>query len=333
MFCPKCNSKLDDKEKFCKYCGANLLKMVQHTDCTVDGVSISEEDLLKSYVGFQYEKIVNNSFSFPTFLFSIYYTLYRKMWLISLIWFLFDIVISFIFDGYTCILIFLFVNAFIAVNFSNLYLQLVKKRVQKIKQNNNNKTNEDIINLCKKKGNTSILALILSLFTMLIFVIFTVVFFFAVELFSDIEVEDNNMTTNLLQYELPSGFSNTNEYFNNYQRFSYMSSTDYCTIKIKMKKNYQNKSLDDYFKTSIYSSLEDKVSDIESKKINGTNWNYVSISNSKSTRHYLATIKNRDIYEIEYSIYQDDTKYCTNNYEKFINSLDFTNTNKDFNSI
>lgn len=333
MFCPNCGSKLNDKEKFCKYCGTSLQDINNNTSHSMDDVSITEEDLVKSYVGNNYEKIADNSFSFPTFFFSTFYTLYRKMWLYSLLWFLFNCIIKVSFDEYTSMLIFVFINALIAVNFSKLYLQLVRKRVYRIKQNNKNMTNSEIMDLCKKKGNTSVLAPVVALLIMLSFIIFIIMIFFAVELFSAAEPQDNNMTTNLLQYDIPSGFSSVSEYSNNYQRFSYMSSTDYCAINIKMKKNYQNKSLEDYFKSSIYSSLEDKVSDITSKKINGTNWNYVSVSNNKSTKHYLATIKNRDIYEIEYSIYQDDTKYCTNNYEKFINSLDFTNTNKDFNSI
>ncbi len=333
MFCPNCGSKLEEKEKFCKYCGTSLSKIESDTDYTDIKANIDEEDLVKSYVGNHYDKIVNCGFSFPTFFFSIFYTLYRKMWLYSFLWIIFDFIVLMVFDFYTCILIFLFVNALLAVHFSNLYLKLARKRIQQIKQNNNSMSNEDILNLCKKKGGTSMVALILAIFMIIIFIIFAIGIYFAIELFSDTETPSNHITSNLLQYELPPGFSNTNEYSNQYQRFSYMSSTDYCAIHIKMKKNYQNKSLEDYFKSSIYSSLEDKVGDITTKNINGTNWNYVSISNQKSTKHYLATIKNKDIYEIEYSIYQDDTKYCTNNYEKFINSLDFTNTNKDFNSI
>lgn len=333
MFCPKCGSKLNDNEKFCKYCGTSLPGIHDSTNRVREEVRVTEEDLVKAYVGNQYEKIVNNNFSFPTFFFSIFYTLYRKMWFYSLLWFLFYCIVGIIFDKYTSILIFIFVNALVAVNFSNLYLRLVKMRVHKIEQNNGGMSNKEIIDLCKKKGNTSILVLIIVLFIMLCLVCFIISFLLFSEIFSKTEIQQNNLHTNLLQYDIPSGFSSVSEYSNNYQRFSYMSSTDYCAFNVKLKKNYQNKSLDDYFKSSIYSSLEDKVSDITSKNINGTNWNLVSISNNKSTKYYLATIKNRDIYEIEYSIYQDDTKYCSKNYEKFINSLNFTNTNKDFNSI
>ena len=128
--------------------------------------------LVDAYIGENVEKLRNGSFSWCSLFFSGFYFWYRKMYTYLGIWFAITFVLSFaetiiersftlrlmptpdavvtIFDiiGYIVVLI-------MAFPFKGSYLNHVKGKVLKIRNQNPNKTEEELIEICKRKGGTT----------------------------------------------------------------------------------------------------------------------------------------------------------------------------------
>lgn len=337
MFCPNCGSKIYEEEQFCKYCGAKLNKNIYNFNNENNNYSIvSDEDLIKAYVGDNYEKISNNSFSLPTFFLGIFYFLYRKMYLYSFFLFLGFIISSILFDNYIYI-IEIVISILLSINFSKIYMSFVKKKVNKIKIENGSKDNNELLVLCKKKGGTSIASVLITFFSFFIIIIFILSFIVFYELFdessSSSDVEEKIKNNNQLQYEIPEEFVRSNYNSDNFKIYNYTDDNDYCSISISIHDSYFKQTAKDYLKSHINSTDDDNVSDIESLKINGNKWEYVKIESSYKNKNRLLTIFDNTIYDVEYTIYKDESKFCSTQYEKFINSLNFGKNNKDFNTI
>lgn len=116
-----------------------------------------EETLLNAYIGVNVEKIKDGSFSWSAFLFGIEYTLYRKMWLLSIIWFVGLIIIAMFLPSFSNIISFI-INFVIALQFKDWYINHAVEKIKKIKLDNPNASEEELIKICRKKGGTSIIA-------------------------------------------------------------------------------------------------------------------------------------------------------------------------------
>lgn len=133
---------------------------------------IDNRVLVNAYIGENVEKLRNGSFSWCTLFFSGFYFWYRKMYTYLGIWLAIAFILSFartiieysftlrlmptpdaigtIFDiiGYIAALI-------MAFPFKNSYLNHVKGKVLKIRNQNPNKTEAELIEICKRKGGTT----------------------------------------------------------------------------------------------------------------------------------------------------------------------------------
>ena len=113
------------------------------------------EDLIKAYIG-NNGKIMHGSLApFLVFLFGGLYTIYRKMWFVSLVWFaVIGISLIFLpsFSGYINIAL----EIIMISSFKKMYLSHVTNKVEKIKDENYGKSKEQLIMICDKKGGTSI---------------------------------------------------------------------------------------------------------------------------------------------------------------------------------
>ena len=121
-----------------------------------------DEELVRAYVGEKYDKIKNSSFSLPTFFLGSLYLFYRKMYLYGWLMMLLG-PLSFI--GF---IIF-------AIKFKDVYLKDVSKKVNKIKLKNSNLSNEELKNICSKKGGTSIGGVLLNTFGIFVVLIVIVI--------------------------------------------------------------------------------------------------------------------------------------------------------------
>ena len=164
MKCLKCGEEVNTSEKFCRNCGAPITLYEQKTsDVNGANTDISfDEKLIKAYIGPKADKmdneILNRKFSSWGFLFGAAYLAYRKIYLISIIFFVLLDVESY-FRGITdAISIGLLVIC--SFCFSSIYKDDITKKLRRIKEENPNATEEELLALAKKKGGTSIMGVV-----------------------------------------------------------------------------------------------------------------------------------------------------------------------------
>lgn len=148
--------------------------MNDFSNCGVNTENKNDDDLINAYIGDNVVTIRNRGFSFNTFLFGIYYVIYRKVWPMLLKWVLLDILVKLLFGKLLIIIGKLVINLYFSYQFKDFYLEYVDKQVNKIKEQNKDKSREELITICKRKGGTLIpssIALILGIIFYIILLI------------------------------------------------------------------------------------------------------------------------------------------------------------------
>lgn len=166
MYCQNCGNKIND-EKFCPNCGVEI------NNNNLD----NDEELLKAYIGPKYLEFTKGNFSVCTFLFGIFYVLYRKMWIFGLLWIGANFILNTIFDGYIYNIITLGLTIYLAFVFKKQYLEHANKKVEEIKLNYHGNDREALINLCRKKGGTTIIPIVVILVPLIVLMLIAILFF------------------------------------------------------------------------------------------------------------------------------------------------------------
>ena len=174
MRCPKCNSVISDDINFCNYCGEDLHKQNNAVNNTIN----VDEEYLEAYIGKNYDAIKEKGFNIFAFFFTQYYCLYRKQY--KLFWIL--VLVSFIslFLGALSTFAAIGIQIYLGMKFNELYINEVEKDIEIIKATNNGKSEEEIKELCRKKGGTTMLytgiLIGAQVFLMIILVILSILF-------------------------------------------------------------------------------------------------------------------------------------------------------------
>lgn len=324
MYCPRCGSKYEDGEKFCKYCGEPLENQINEKYDIPQPEKITDETLEKCFVGPNYDKIKSEKFSFPAFFFGAYYLLYRKMWLYALLYFTVIILINIFVEKYVLILIF-GISILIGTLFNKIYMKHTKRKIEKIKVKNSDKTQEELLRICKKEGGNSPFTVVIIIFVFIIIfgVILTI---FSVKGFSELFKTDtnhlikDNFQVDELSYETPEGYE-LSKYSSETSK-SYKTDTDdkYCRFSVSSHGTYSYKTEEEYLKKTIYISIDDKVSDIQTVTINNRDWKLITVEDDYETTYTYAILYKDKIYEVEYEIKKDEND-CSTDYEQFLNTL------------
>ena len=216
MYCFRCGSKVEDNQKYCSHCGADIIEelnrynysntneqnketkvhMASHEDQYSYSIKYSfgdDEDLIKIYVGKNYEKIKKANFSLPTFFFGPIYFFYRKLYALGLGYALINI-----FIGISALPIIIVIRVLLATTFSQLYLNIVKKRIEKIKQQNKNIDKETLKLRCKIKGGVNILVILILIIILFLSIILVITYI------SEKITNNNIETTEIMQKERSS---------------------------------------------------------------------------------------------------------------------------------
>lgn len=181
MYCKKCGSRVDSNSNFCTNCGTivnsnindinnvNQSSIDKNTETKVNTEILNnnepnmDEKLIKIYIGRNadkmYPKLINNKLKFNlwSILFSRIYFLYRKMYLVVLLQFLITISL-FLFapsiSNMTGIISFLFYP---------IYKWDINRKIKKLKQENNNIAEDQLIKIVRNKGGVSVIGAIIGI--------------------------------------------------------------------------------------------------------------------------------------------------------------------------
>ena len=173
-----------------------------------------DDKLLMAFIGNNYEKIMQQKFSIPALFLSWIYTLYRRIYLPSIIGMVAIIILGFLPSIIYTILVLAFVIV-LGINFNKWYVAYAKKQVEKIKMSNQNINENELINICKKKGGTNIWLAIL------IYAIFAIASGFLnpniAKQYNNLDVLTNNDIEEINdffeKYQMPKVIVNTDEDF------------------------------------------------------------------------------------------------------------------------
>lgn len=162
MNCPYCGEKTDNSD-FCHKCGNRL---ITHTITT--NYEISDNKELETYIDKNCSKILSRRFSMPSFFLGSLYYLYRKMYLLAILFislsFAYSIGIYYVSEDYKLYisLIYLIVsvlfNIIIAIKFNSIYINHANKKINKIKDKHKNKSRFEVMERIKYSGSTNLLA-------------------------------------------------------------------------------------------------------------------------------------------------------------------------------
>lgn len=330
MYCPRCGSKCIENEKFCRSCGEPL-KQEWNTNqyypssdnYNYNYSNITDETLEEAYVGPNYEKIKKGRFSIAAFFFGIYYLIYRKMWLYALGWLALIIAGNILISEYVSILS---LGIFIAagIGFNKLYMQHVKKKIEKLKDQYSNRSKEELLKICKEKGGVSVGGVIFIFFLIFTIAIIAIVVLSISELGdsfnfdnNSIKAKDNNKIGEL-SYEAPSGYELSKYSSESYK--SYSSDKDYCNFSIQTRETYSYKTEEEYLNNTVYASIGDKVSEVQTKTINNRDWKLITVENDIIITYHYAILFKDKIYEAEYYVRKENDN-CQVDYEQFMNTL------------
>lgn len=208
MICKKCGRKLKSKELFCTECGnynnedeeddleENLLDEAfneEYEELTFDDNDEEVEDnseeidedtssitdnLIKKYIGEDYNSINNNIMNIFAIFLSWLYCIYRKLYLIGILGMvLTGIVIKYY---YKYLIIYIVVVMLLnGITFNTIYLMIVRKRVNRLKKKK--MTYKEQQEICEKKGGVNVFL------PLLVFAIFL-----AIVIITSFKTLDNN---------------------------------------------------------------------------------------------------------------------------------------------
>lgn len=137
-----------------------------------NNTSINDEELLKAFIGKNYEKIMTKRFNFASYFFTIHYMFYRKMFLYTIPIYALGLTIgSFKIPPGVINTIYSFFTLASGFLFNKVYLHSAKRKIAKIKLKNPHKDIEELKVICSKKGGASVRKLILGFIIEIIIIV------------------------------------------------------------------------------------------------------------------------------------------------------------------
>lgn len=149
-----CTKKVDDLNNSVQNLKSSTTTIVNSSGTQSTSSKLSDdEELLKAFIGNNYEKITTKSFNFAGFFFTTFYMFYRKMFLYAIILFIVNFVAINLINNIIINLVF---NVFVGIFINKIYIFYAKKKIEKVKAKNQQKDINELKSICTDKGGTSV---------------------------------------------------------------------------------------------------------------------------------------------------------------------------------
>ncbi len=305
--------------------------------------SFSKEDmeLLKSFIGNNYEKITTKPFNFAGFFFNSFYMFYRKMFAYGLITYIILFALM-VFVKNTVVNLVLTIMLGFVVN--KIYLNFATKKISKIKQENPNKSLSELKSICASQGGVSIGTVFLGFLTTLGIGIITIIIsillgitsfagsFFG-DLISGIKSSSTGQYNGVLMFDtdvkmqdefsvtVPSEFENnsTDDSYDYEITESNNNGISTCSLNFALPTGY--KSAENLINQLSNYNKEKNLVPVTSININNINWYTVSYEDDFGKTYYYATDKNNKVYLLTYELSGNPESTCLQYKDQIINSI------------
>ncbi|MBQ3511002.1 MAG: zinc ribbon domain-containing protein [Bacilli bacterium] len=292
-----------------------------------------DDKYVKAYIGQNYQSIKKMKFSFPSLIFGPWYLLYRKVWGYAIGIFIISIAAAILLSSDIADIINTFINVFLAFKFQSIYMKQAEENVEQIKQQNLDKTTNELLDICRKKGGTSSKA---PAIIILIAVILIPIIAMYVYTNDSVDVENENNTeiveevdeeNNEFTYTLPQGFIKA--YGSGfYNRFEYqVNNSIKCNLtidKTTLIRNYPDEKTYLEKKMNIVANTTNKPIPVMSLNLNGKDWKYMNLETPQRSETMYAYKTDKEIYVIktyDYKINNQSNTICKTKYNEFLNSV------------
>ncbi len=356
MYCNKCGAELKKGDSFCGYCGNKIGDTIENEPKVDNNVAeeskvnntFEDEELINAFMGPKADKFKGNDFSFLTLFFRGLYLLYRKMYLYGLLWIFALPIVAAIIPIIGGILP-LAAAIVMGIYFNKIYLDFVKKKVAEIKNIYKGKTREELIEICKTKGGTTWVPVIIYIVITVVISVAIIAFFiylirsgeFDDIIDSDFDIDniveetkentvyekDTELEKESLLYLVPKGFEETysSQYTTSYN-YSSSDYSDYCYFSIEVTNNYGDKNIQDIMEDEVYIEANDEISK-SFTTVNGQEWYSINLDRSLGRHYYnYGIVRNGKKYIYEFSAVKSGD-VCGPAKDKILNSLKFGDNN------
>ena len=332
--CPKCGADLKQGDSFCRMCGVSLLNSSDFYDqngqnnTSDSNVHDSfqtysnldpDDDLINAYIGKNADKLKQGGFSIYTFLFGAIYALYRKMWVVGFSWLFGGILINLFLPGLGSIAS-IGAIIWISIEFNKWYLNDVKENVSSIKKMYSNMSREQLIEICRKKGGTTIVpVIIISILFFLFIGLFTILVVIGI-LYGDGLYSNERLGD--LTFSVPENSigSTSSDNSVNYD-FSFDDSSDSCSLSVNKVNGILYDDAKEYVERE--KAFVDDFSGVSSKTINGVSWYYADGKDDGVEKYFYAAKNDDYIYLVEFDIGSNSDYNCSAARRTVFNNLRF----------
>lgn len=251
--------------------------------------SVSDEELLRAFIGNNYEKITTRPFNFVGFFFTTFYMFYRKMFGYGLLVFLLNLVALNFINNFIITIVF---NVAVGLLVNKIYLSYANKKIAKIKIENSDKDINKLKNICSSKGGTSVGKIFLGFLTEIgiAFVVLFVMMIIGIGgAFGQLFNLDNwNITVNDGSNTSDSSSSTSGTLVENVSVGGYSCFNSKCNVTI----NDSNNNRSDYVLSINNSDLFNTLGDY--KDYIKLNIYYTQIGNEKTIVDYKIYLKSNN---------------------------------------
>ncbi len=279
-----------------------------------------EDKYVKAYIGQNYNQIKKMKFSLPGLIFGPLYLLYRKVWGYAIAILIISLAATALLSESTAEIVNLLINIFIACKFKEIYIKQAEEKTEHIQQQNLDKTTQELLNICKKKGGVSFKGLIT------IAVLFLVGGFILVELLINNEIENKPIEapTVSMTYTVPDGFTRVYQE-NDYAHYRFVTAdNNTCNIVVNTIHTGSSYTEAGTYLNNVYrSTASDIYYPIQDITLNNRTWQTKKTETNRVETGY-ATLEGEYIYSITTHHYKRNNVEpieCASKYTEFLNTV------------